>query len=107
MSDENEPKVVPILINPKYRSQFRIVLNGIALISINETGSLEYGEGYTPDAAAEVFWGCVAKNNPLRVRVARLESTLRLALANDVGWRAAAQAVLEVPVEAPIEGSDR
>lgn len=37
---------------------------GRMLVNLKADGSLEYGDGYTPDAAARVFWEAVASARP-------------------------------------------
>lgn len=37
------------------------------LIRVNRDGTLEYGEGYTPDEAARLFWEALAHEGFLRM----------------------------------------
>ncbi len=37
---------------------------GVPLVSIAPNGVITYGPGYTPDAAAQIFWRAIAGSNP-------------------------------------------
>jgi len=39
---------------------------GKLLVKIYADGTIEYGEGYTPDEAAKTFWNAIAYHHPLR-----------------------------------------
>ena len=43
---------------------------GTALVTIHQDGRLEYGEGYTPDEAARIFWEAIAHMAPTSYRAA-------------------------------------
>lgn len=48
-----------------------ITINGAggdAMVSISPDGNIEYGEDYTPDEAAKVFWEAIALQNPHALR---------------------------------------
>jgi hypothetical protein len=57
----------------------RIVDDLEELVSINcITGEITYGEHYTPDRAAEIFWTSLADLNPLREEVINLKKQIEL-----------------------------
>lgn len=45
---------------------FTLHRNGQALVTVKPDGTLEYGEGYTPDEAARTFWDALAHAFPGR-----------------------------------------
>ena len=40
---------------------------GKPLVTFTNDGTVTFGEGYTPDAAARSFWHAMAQRNPLRI----------------------------------------
>lgn len=40
--------------------------HGKMLVVLKPDGTIEYGNGYTPDECAEAFWDIVKSNNPLK-----------------------------------------
>ena len=58
------------------QSPFMLTINapdGSRLVSVNYDGTLTYGAGYAPDAAARIFWESVSAAEPTK-RIAELEA---------------------------------
>ena len=46
-------------IDPNVAPSFTIHMHDKPMVTIRPDGTIEYGEGYTPDAAAKAFWDAV------------------------------------------------
>ena len=54
---------------------FTINQGGRILVTIHADGSMTFGEGYTPDAAAMVVWDAISRHYPWAVAALELGSS--------------------------------
>ena len=47
--------------------------DGKPLVQVHGDGTIQYGESYDPDAAAEIFWAAIAKHFSRKISVADKE----------------------------------
>lgn len=62
----------------------RLIINGAnnkPMVNILRDGTIEFGENYTPDEAARIFWQCIG-DWPAKAHAAEV-AALRAALAKD------------------------
>jgi len=70
MTEQTEPFTVPDSVWVSPWPQPIIIINGetAPLVTIHPDGTLEYGEGYTPDEAARQFWDALRHFAPQQFR---------------------------------------